>query len=453
MNRLPGLLKIILVTLPFTSSVTLPVGFPLKIYELVGLVAVFGMFAAGQVNLAGRSRVPMLWLLFLFGTLFPAAYGLQLITDQRGSLLEWATGRYNPLVNTLFHYVYLAFDIFLLVLVVDLLGKGRISTRQFVRFWLIGTCLAVAYAVLLNLVTMVGLSPQLLLRWDEVQYMTIGGVNIARTGPFKEGNYFGLYLLLSMVLALWASQQYRERFYTWLVPIIALGALITASPAAILGLLVLVVVAMLMGWGTPMLRLATAGGSVLVVVILVQSGLLLNFVDKFSLILFGGVTDTRNVSMVQRLNESYHAWLMFLDHPWGIGIGNFGYLFGKYPDLYTWMQSDFVSLKHIVNNVYLEVLVEHGIILFGVFVYILAFQAQRLALARQWLILIGFGLLCGYFLVFPTYRLSLIWVFWGFVIWIGQPLVSAAAAPSPPPSPPLPSTPSPSGDNQGRDHA
>jgi len=107
-----------------------------------------------------------------------------------------------------------------------------------------------------------------------------------------------------------------------------------------------------------------------------------------------------------------------------VGAREIGYLFGQYPDLFTWLRSDFGGLKHIVNNIYLEVLSEHGIILFMLFMYILGFMAQRLLIARRWLILTGYALLCIYFLAFPTFRLTLIWVFWGFVIWSGRPLPS-----------------------------
>jgi len=424
MNQLPGLLKIILVTLPLTASVTLPVGFPLKIYELVGVVALVQL-AAGPVRLGGRSRVPLLWLVFWFGTLFPIAYGLPLILGQHGTMLEWATGRYHPVANTVFHYVYLGFDIGLLVLVVQVLGSGKLSGREFARYWLIGSCVAVIYAVLLNVVYRTGVSPQLLLRWHKLQFMPLAGFTVVRTGPFQEGNFFGLYLLLSMTMALWGSQQYRDRFFNWMVPGLGLGASIPASPAAILGVLILVGIAVLLGGGSPPVRLVIICGGIAVLVFLFESGLLANFLDKFSLIIHGTVANTHNVSLLQRLNQSYHAWLMFLDNPWGVGIGNYGYLFGQYPDLFTWLTSDFSGTKLIVNNIYLEVLTEHGIILFTLFMYILGFMAQRLLVARRWLILTGYALLCAYFFAFPTFRLAFIWVFWGFLVWSGRPLSSA----------------------------
>jgi len=111
---------------------------------------------------------------------------------------------------------------------------------------------------------------------------------------------------------------------------------------------------------------------------------------------------------------------MFLDHPQGVGMGNFGYFFGQYPDLYTWLITDFNNFKPIANNVYLEVLSEHGIILFLLFTFVLYLMIRRLVRAKEFMAASGMVLLCVYFAAFPTFRLSLIWVFWALMIFIGQ---------------------------------
>jgi len=419
--RLDRLLKFILVTLPLTNSVTLPLGFPLKLYELAGLVALGTLLLGGGVRLGRQARLPVLWGVFYFGSFLASAWGFYVLMDLDLSMLEWAHGRYHPLANTVFHYLYLAFDIGLMVLVLHALGQGLISLREFCRFWLYGSLLAVAYAVALNLVLAAGMPAALLLRWDEVQYMNLGGLNVARTGPFEEGNYFGFYLLASTVITLWGTRRWPDRFFRIMLPVLLLGIVITASPAAMMGALLVVFAAVFSG-GVPVpVRGAAIGGMVAAVAVLIQTGLFRTLVlDKFSLIFFGGVTDVTNVSLIQRMNESYHAWQMFLDYPFGIGMGNFGYFFGQYPDLYTWLISDFASFKRIANNIYLEVLCEHGIVIFGLFLYLLYAKVRRLLVAREFLVAAGLVLLCGYFLAFPTFRLSLIWVFWGYVIHLGR---------------------------------
>ncbi len=278
-----------------------------------------------------------------------------------------------------------------------------------------------AYAVLLNMVLQAGLPAVLLLRWDTVQFMNVGGFAIARTGPFEEGNYFGLYLLASTVVTLWSMRRWPDRFFRLMLPVLVVGVLLTASPAALLGVMAIIFVAVMSG-GTPFyLRLGTIGGGLGMVAVLVRTGLFRTVVlDKFSLLFVGGVTDVTNVSLIQRMNESYHAWQMFLDHPFGVGMGNYGYFFGQYDDLFVWLVSDFASFKRIANNIYLEVLCEHGFILLGLFVFILGLMIKRLLHARQFVVAAGLFLICGYFLAFPTFRLSLIWVFWSFAVFLGQ---------------------------------
>ena len=223
------------------------------------------------------------------------------------------------------------------------------------------------------------------------------------------------------MIAAWAALRWPDRFFRLMLPVLLLGVVITASPAALLGVLAVLFVAALDRRVPPWAKGAAVTGAAAVAMYLVGTGLFRTLiVDKFSLLFFGGVTDVTNVSLVQRLNESYHAWLMFLDHPYGVGMGNYGYFFGRYPDLYTWMVSDFASFKRIANNVYVEVLAEHGLVLAGLFLSLLVRQGQRLAANREFLLAFGYVLTCGYFLAFPTFRLALIWVFWGLLVHLGR---------------------------------
>ncbi len=424
--KLSGLLKFILLMLPFTNSVTLPVGFPLKPYEGAGFLALFLVLTGGvAIRLGRHQRIPLLWGVFFFGSLAASGWGINELLSSDLTMLEWAHGRYNPLVNTLFHFTYLAFDIGLLVMFLHALNTGLLSLFDFCRFWLYGALISVLYALALNLVLAAGLPASLLLRWDKVQFMNVLGVSMARTGPFEEGNYFGLYLLVSTVIALWALPQWPNRFFKWMLPVLVAGTVSTASPAALLGVMAIVFVAIIAGQVAPAVRYMAAFSGVIVFGVLVQTGLFQTLVlDKFSLILVGGVTDTKNVSLVQRLNESYHAWNMFLDHPQGVGIGNYGYFFGQYPDLYTWLITDYNNFKPIANNVYMEVLSEHGLLMFLLFVFVLYYFIRRLVRAKEYIVAAGMALLCVYFAAFPTFRLSLIWVFWALVTFIGKDHIS-----------------------------
>jgi len=415
------LLRFILVTLPLTNSVTLPVGFPLKLYEVVGVLALGGLLLGGVENLGGKGRIPALWGLFLFISLFPAGWGLNELLSADLTMLEWVHGRFLPVANTIFNFAYLAFDIGMMVLVLHVLTEGILTLREFCRWWLYGTALAVGYAVALNLVLAAGLPAGLLLRWDRVQFISVAGLSMIRTGPFEEGNYFGWYLLASAVLASWAVLRWRDRFFRLMLPVILLGVVISASPVALLGVLAVFFTAAMGSRVSHRAKGAAVCGALAVMVFLLQTGLFRTLViDKFSLLFFGGVTDVGNVSLVQRLNETYHAWQMFLDHPFGVGMGNFGYFFGGYSDLYTWLVTDFAGHKRIANNIYVEVLAEHGIVAALLFYYLLLEQGRRIWAAREKLLVFGYLLTCGYFVAFPTFRLTLVWVFWGFVVHLGR---------------------------------
>lgn len=434
-----GLLRFILVVLPLTNSVTLPVGFPLKLYEVVGLLAILQGLLGRGFALGGAGRIVALWVAFWFGSTVASAWGLYELSLRDLGMLEWAHGRYQPVVNTLYNYTYLIFDIGLLALFLDALVRERLAVREFCRWWLTGTALAVGYAVLLNLVHHAGLPTLLLLRWDGVQIMDVAGIPVVRTGPFEEGNYFGLYLLASLVIALWARKRWPDRFFRTLVPVILVGVVITASPAALLGAAVLVLVAVFFGGGSPLARGAAVGAGVAGLAVLAATGLLRTLVlDKFSLLIYGGVTDVRNISLVQRLNESHHAWRIFLDHPQGVGMGNFGYFFGDHANLYVWLRPLWMQIKHIPNNIYLEVLSEHGALVALLFVVILVRKAARLVRAGEYLVTTGLLLLYVYFVAFPTFRLALIWVFWAFVLYLGrdrEPDADADADPDAPLAP------------------
>ncbi len=420
------LLCFILVTLPLTNSVTLPVGFPLKLYEVAGAIALAGLMLGGMVNLGLRSRIPALWGLFLFSSIFASAWGLYELLDTNVSMLEWAHGRFLPVINTLFQYAYFAFDIGLMVLVLQVLSSGGLTKREFCRWWLYGTALAVGYAVAMNLVLALGLPPLLLLRWDQIQFISVGGFQMARSGPFEEGNYLGWYLLASSVIATWSVLRWDDRFFRLILPVILLGSLISASPVGLLGVLGIFLVAAVHNRAPYWAKIVAVLGETAVIVTLFVTGLFQTLVlDKFSLLFSGGITDVTNVSLVQRLNESYHAWKMFLAHPFGVGLGNFGYFFGQYPDLYPWLNTDFAGHRRIANNIYIEVLAEHGVVPALLFLYLLLAQGRRLWFARERLLTLGYVMTCGYFLAFPTYRMAMVWVFWGMLVYLGKDRASS----------------------------
>jgi O-antigen ligase len=424
MTRLRPYVATILVTLPFTSGLTLPAGFPLKAYELVGALAIVVLVAAHRVRL-GRSR-PVVWLalVFLAGSFVSSLAGLLLLGRLNLAPLAWATGRFEPHLAAATNLAYLAFVVGLLVLFVHALHVGVLTLGRFVRLWLWGAVAAVLYAVALNLVHVAGLPPALLGYTAPLQTLTLAGVTIVRSGPFLEGNYLGLYLVVSTSLALWAIRHHpTERWYRGVLPLLLVGTALSAAPIAWLATGGLIAVAALDRHFPRGFRTSAAVGLVLLLVAGLATDLVrVQFLDKLSLVLTGGIADHRNVSLIQRANESYKAWLMFQDHPWlGIGVGNYGYLAGHYPELFTWLQVDTLQVRRIPNNIYLEVLGEQGILTAGVFLALHLLVLRQLWRRRQGLLVAGFAAVMAYYLAFPTYTVAFLWVWLAFAVHVGRP--------------------------------
>lgn len=421
--NLRTLCVLILVTLPLTRSGTLPLGFPLKVYEPLIPIALLTAFSSGRVDIGGAARFVQWWLLFWISSVFTTALAYSLLDAIDLSVFTWATGRYAPPINALYHSIYLALDITLLVVLLSAIRGGILTLADFARTWTLASLASVCYAVGLNLVHWFGLPPALLLRWDsEPQIMNIAGLDVVRTGPFEEGNYFGLYLLLSLGIALWGLNRHGDRLYAAAAIVLSVGIFMTASPAAVaLGMSLLVLHALRPStrgaWRTIPLAIAALGLALIASTNLLQEIV----IEKFSLLFYGGVVASDNVSLFMRVNESYHAWQLFLDHPFGVGIGAFGYFWGEHPELFAWMSVPFEAEKLIPNNVWLEILSEQGLV--GMACFLMAMGTLARGLRRQGEHFLGWVLaaMLVYFVAFPSFRLMFLWGFWAFVAAAGHP--------------------------------
>lgn len=417
MLTLRGLCLAILLALPFTKSLTLDVGFSFKLYEMLIPLALVAAFREGPVDTGPHSRFLRVWLVFLFLSLFPSAWGYTLVTQRDLTDLTWAVGRYDPLVNVLFHTVYLGLNIMVLAVFLAAFHSRRLSVMTFCRWWCYGALAAVAYAGVLNLAHWSGAPLALVGRAGELQTMPVLGLDVVRSGPFEEGNYFGLYLVCSMVIALWAGARTGERFWYRCLPLFAAGIFVSASPAALAVVVVLLGVTAVHPATPRGFRVVTAVVIVGVMGALLGTDLFRKLVlDKFSLLIFGGITDAGNISLMQRTNEMVHAWRVFLDHPVGVGIGNFGYFWGDHPEFFTELDVDYNAVKQIPNMVYLEILSEQGAQGLVLFLFAMGSLSSALYWRRERLLLLGLWAMLAYFVVFPTFRLVFLWVFWAFLL-------------------------------------
>jgi O-antigen ligase len=395
---------VVVATLPLTYAMTVRLGFPLKIYELA-LIALAVISAA-----AGRFRVvPGVWRyvapLAAFLALGCVVLAVRLAVPLDTFTTTGFTARVGPTGDAVLKIAYWCFAIFAMVVVATLMYE---SPERTVRLWLRGANCAAVYGWILTLSSALQLPAPLLPGMERPQVIDIAGLQIFRGGTFEEGNYFALYLLTSLAIALWQ----RWRRTAWLL---SATVFITFSTANVAGLALLLAIHMLgQRAGTRDIRTwvrtagALAGGVLLITAILFATGYLETFfIAKLTGAQFG--------SKLDRLDTTVAGLRMAADHPFtGVGLSHYGYNYRPYQltDLFDATR----PVKPIANNPWVELLAETGLIgvtLFFVFAARVWATVRTPALAplRAGLASIALGLL-----TFPSITMTFLWAYCGVLI-------------------------------------
>jgi O-antigen ligase len=403
-----ALVLVMITTLPFTLALTLNLRFPLKIYEvalaLAGLICL-AEFRIPSLPAARHAALPvagLIWfalLMLLVHTWFPPL-GLESVN---------VDSRFGPLGDGISKvgYLLLALLGFLLVAWYSYRDEDAV-----VRAWLIGACLASAYAWYLLASSLVGIEPFLLPGISEPQGIVFGNLVLLRSGTFEEGNYFGLYLVLSTAIALYAGRR-------GVALLLSATTLTTFSTVNVLALAVLWTLVSIKPGGRSVgiqrRVLYMAAGLALIVgvtAVLFSTGYLQNVV-------FGKLTSQDVGSRLERLNQALTGLRMFWAHPIaGVGLSQYGYYYDHYQFLSVALQVDPVLEKHIANNVYIELLSELGAVGFMLFAAFLV-QVWRLARAPR-LRPLRYGLLSALIALnaFPSMSVLFLWAFFGFLVGV-----------------------------------
>lgn len=395
------------VLLPFTRAFTIDIGFPLKAYEPIFAAAVM-MFLLTDARVDRADSRQFLLPLFGFCAVAVASY-VSATYAGRGSAFDFRGGEEIDGALRIFYYI---FDILLFLMTYKSTERG--SGRLFAEAWLLGTALSAAYALYCAASLTFTDEAFLLPGLERHQISSIGPIVVSRSGTFEEGNFAGLYFLVSATLAYY----FRRWGY---VAVALLGLLLTKSSSGFFGFIALLGVVIVQRRGGKLLALPALGLAALAVYGLINY---LTLEGKFG----GGAS-----SGSSRVNEVLTAMAMFRDHPiLGMGPGQYGFRFFEYVWDPTIIPED-ATLRHIPNNIYAELLSETGLLGFLCMAVFWRNWLKRVAKSAQRngaIYAMGLGMMVVW-LAYPAFSVAFMWCFMGFGLSLASPAVRRPVRPQP----------------------
>ena len=406
------ILKVFFFFIPFTYALTFNIGFPLKLSE-IALFLIVGLYLfKGKISIQNLKEVKLIVLFCVFAVLSTLINLCWLYPYK----LNVYNSRFGFAFDSLFKLFYL-----LLACAAYLCSIKSFSYNQykFLKIFLIGSIIAAIYAWYLFLSSFLGI-PVLLLPGMDDQPQTVGlsiGTFI-RCGTFKEGNYMGLFLLISATIAFYSKKAKSGYFLLFTI-------ITTVSSMGILSGIIFVFL-------YNFKKLFTKKNLIkLFIFILLFLSIFLALMSNkdFQFLLYSKIfgqtkeiSNNAEFSKADRLNSSISALRMGLNNPvFGVGLSNYS----LHQKEYNLDDRFFIpNFKSIPNNVYAELFSELGIIgfvLFIVFIYRL-FRLTKIYASSA----LRIGLICTviYLLAFPTYTMLFLWIFWGLITSL--PTISSA---------------------------
>lgn len=241
---------------------------------------------------------------------------------------------------------------------------------------------------------------------------------IVRSGTFLEGNFFGLFLILSSSIAFYLKKE-KSGWFLLLSVITSLSSISIISSFVFITLYYKHEIFKKRNFKYFMLSLPII---VLGIVFLVQTSFYRDYVYK-KITTPSSILTTYNFSKVDRLLTSRIAFNLGVDNPiLGVGPYNFGLHYDQYNDIANKVEnlekSQFAityfkreNIRAIPNNIYLEVWSEYGVIGFFLYLFFLIKLLYKSYKLKEPSIFAGFVALLISFIAFPSFIMVFLWSF------------------------------------------
>lgn len=339
------LMFIAVCAVPFQQALTIEAGFPLKISEITGVLAVILYSTSERSGVRHRYRGGALqWALLALAYLSTTVW--LFLGPPRETALGYERGMN---ADMLLYFMYTA-----LVIVLSWFAGTRLGPDWIARGLGIAIKLAAVWSLLQAALYLVGAASILNEVRATVQVGVAYGTALPRNGPFLEGNYLGFFAGIALFVVL------RRRDW-WGVAAAAACLLYSQSTVALVGVVVgVLVVAVLRPAGRVLGVLAFVAlvGVVVVSTIDVVSTYITRQLGKLGLISDASLGASIDYSLTNRTSSVERAIRISELFPWlGVGPGRYGYWDDAFSDTASGL-----GARGIANNAYAQVLSEIGIV-------------------------------------------------------------------------------------------
>ena len=245
--------------------------------------------------------------------------------------------------------------------------------------------------------------PLLLLGINNPQLISFQNWTLIRSGTFLEGNYMGLFLFISTVLATFYNRKFLAIFFT-------ISMITTFSTMGILSLLFF--------YSYLVIKNNNIKYIIAILFLIIFSFASLNHNKDFNSYMVSkinifnkNIDNPGDISKKERINFIITGVNILISNPiLGVGISNYTKHYNRYNNDNTVLDND---IKIIPNNIYVEIASETGLIaflLFIVFLYKIYSNIKNNVLRG------GFLGCCLYFNALPSYTIIVIWFFFAFLL-------------------------------------
>jgi len=430
------LMFLIILTLPFTNTLVINIGFPLKIYEIVGILLCF----MALISVIMRKKFILLrsegYSIYMYPLIaFIAWYAFSgIVGIYRASDIVmpiWALGR-NTLTNAvLMKLLYVLLNCFLFgFFIANIRSKERLI--RVIRWWISASVIVSLYAIYLFITSAMHSNPWLLPGTLSVQYGFLPGIGeFIRCATFKEGNFYGGYMNASLMMILPflftntipSLFQYKKLKWYYFIIMVS-GLLISAST---INIVVFVVLMCAYLWSIRVRKHSIKIKLMFLFIGILLFGIIFISTPAGKTMVINKIFSNdvqMSMSKRDRLGCIVTATKMALVYPViGVGPTNFGLYYDRFK--LDGMVAG-TGEKRIANNIYAEILCETGFTGLALFLAYLfsiryLYKKQSKIIDHKLMPLVK-GLYFAFismlivFMAFPTFTLTFHWILIGLLI-------------------------------------